>query len=81
MDWKAASRIFFAVTMIAVGVIGLAGGGFAAIWEPVPDTVPGRQLLAYLCALTALACGAGLLTKRMAGPAALVLLAICRFGR
>ena len=74
MDLKTASRIFFAVTMIAIGVIGFAGGGFAAIWEPVPDAMPGRQLLAYLCALVALACGAGLLTKRTAALAAPILL-------
>jgi uncharacterized membrane protein len=74
MDWKAASRIFFAVTMIAIGIIGFAGGGFAAIWEPVPKAAPGRELLAYLCALVALACGAGLLVRRTAAAAALVLL-------
>lgn len=74
MDWKTVSRLFFAVTMIAIGIIGLAGGGFAPIWRPVPDATPGRQILAYLCTFISLATGAGLLTKRSAAPAALVLL-------
>jgi uncharacterized membrane protein YphA (DoxX/SURF4 family) len=73
MDLKKASHLFYAVTMIAIGVIGLIRGGFAPIWVPVPETVPGRELLAYLCTLICLACGAGLLVKRTAAPAALVL--------
>jgi uncharacterized membrane protein len=74
MDWRTASRLFFAATLIAIGIIGLSSGGFAPIWQPVPETTPARQLLAYLCDLVPLACGAGLLTKRTAAPAALVLL-------
>jgi uncharacterized membrane protein len=74
MDWKTASRLFFAATLIAIGIIGAASGGFAPIWQPVPETTPARQLLAYLCTLVSLACGAGLMTKRTAAPAALVLL-------
>lgn len=74
MHLKKASHVFYAVTMIAIGMMGLIGGSFAPIWVPVPDTVPGRGLLAYLCTFVALACGAGLLAKRTAAPAALVLL-------
>jgi uncharacterized membrane protein YphA (DoxX/SURF4 family) len=73
MHLKKASHLFYAVTMIAIGAIGLIGGGFAPIWVPVPETVPGREILAYLCTFVSLACGAGLLAKRTAGPAALVL--------
>jgi uncharacterized membrane protein len=75
MNLKTASRVFFAVTMIAIGVIGLARGSFAPIWLPVPETLPGRQLLAYLCTFVSLASGAGLLAKRTAAPAAVVLFA------
>src|SRR3982751_6282179 len=75
MSWKAASHIIFALTMVAIGMIGLIGGGFAPIWRPVPDTVPAREFLGYLCTFVSLACGAGLLVKRTAMPAALVLLA------
>jgi len=74
MDFRTVSRIFFAVTMIAIGVIGLVQGGFAPIWQPPPDTVPARELLAYLCTFVSLTCGAGLLMKRTAGAAALLLL-------
>jgi uncharacterized membrane protein len=74
MDWTRASHLFFAATMIAIGLIGLFGGTFAPIWQPVPETLAGRQLLAYLCTFDSLAAGAGLLVKRSAAPAALGLL-------
>ncbi len=65
----------FAATLIALGLWGLVGGGFAAIWEGAPKTLPGREALAYLCAAVALASGAGLLWRRTAAPAARLLLA------
>lgn len=74
MNWGAASRLFFALTVIAMGIIGLVTGGFAPIWGGVPKDLPDRQLLAYLCTLLSLACGAGLLAKRAAPAAALLLL-------
>ena len=46
MDWKTASRYFFAATMIGIGVIGLIRGGFAPIWDQVPKETPARELLA-----------------------------------
>ena len=73
MDWKTASRIVFALTFVAIGVIGLVSGTFAPIWNSVPETTPARDLLAYLSTLVALACGAGLLAKPTAAPAALAL--------
>ena len=72
MQLKQASQIVFAVTLIAIGLIGLIGGAFAPIWRPVPEAAPARDLLAYLSSLITLACGAGLLVKRTATPAALV---------
>jgi len=73
MDWKKATHLFFAVTMIAIGVIGPLSGSFAPIWNSVPQTLPGRQLLAYLSSLVSLVAGAGLLARRSAAPSALVL--------
>jgi len=73
MNFKSAARLIFALTVIAIGIIGLAGGDAAPIWQPVPETVPGRQLLVYLCTFVSLACGAGLLMKRTLAPAALAL--------
>jgi len=75
MNLKTASSLFFAVTIIAIGLIGLAGANVAPIGPPVPKTLPGRELLANLCNLVLLLCGAGLLMKRTAAPAALALFA------
>jgi len=51
----------FAVTMIALGIIGLITGSFVGVWGGVPETMPGREALAYIGALVALASGLGLL--------------------
>lgn len=74
MDWKTASRLLFGATFIVIGLIGVIGGGFAPIWRPVPEATPARELLGYLCTFVSLAAGVGLLVKRSAAPAALVLL-------
>ena len=65
----------FAVTMIALGTLGLIKGAFTPIWEPVPEGVPARVVLIYLCAVISLASGIGLLWQRTAAVAARVLLA------
>jgi uncharacterized membrane protein len=66
---------FFAVTMIALGIMGLILGSFVAIWSGVPQGLPVRVALTYLCAVVSLASGICLLWSRAAGIASRVLLA------
>ena len=61
--------------MIGLGTIGLVRPDFAPIWNPVPATVPARELLLYLGALISLTCGMGLLFQRVATIAARLLVA------
>lgn len=68
------SHTIFAVTLIALGIVGLIQGGFVAGWEGVPNALPAREALVYLCALISLACGLGLLWRRAAAIASRVLL-------
>jgi uncharacterized membrane protein len=64
-----AGHAVFAVTMIALGVIGLITGGFTPIWSGVPKAFPAREVVAYLCAALSLLTGIGLLWQRTAGAA------------
>jgi uncharacterized membrane protein len=68
-----AGHAVFALTMVGVGLLGLAQGDFVQIWQPVPKALPGREVAIRVCAVVSLACGAGLLWRRTAAPAALVL--------
>jgi uncharacterized membrane protein len=67
--------VAFAAIFIALGIQGLIRRAFTMVWQPVPEGVPGRVILVFLCAALSLACGLGLLGRRTAGVAAGVLLA------
>lgn len=67
--------VFFAATMIVIGILGLIRADFVAIWQSVPKGIPARVGLAYLCAVVSLGSGSGLLLQRAAAPAARLLLA------
>ena len=75
MKIKNVSQLVFVVVLIGWGILGLVKGDFAPGWQPVPASMPGRQLLAYLCALICIACGLGVLWRRTAALAARVLFA------
>jgi len=70
-----AGHAAFAAAMIGLGVLGLIKRDFAPIWPPVPQGVPARTVLIYLCGLIPVACGIGLIVQRAAAAAARVLLA------
>lgn len=63
------SRLLFAFAMIALGVTGLVNGDFALVWQHVPPHLPGRAVLAYLCAVIEVVLGTGLLLERTSRPA------------
>jgi uncharacterized membrane protein len=69
----------FAVTMIGLGIIGLVQANLAPIWDPLPDGVPARAALVYLCAIISVVSGVGLLFRRTATPAARLLFATLLF--
>jgi len=62
------SRVLFAAAMIALGITGLVNGDFALVWQHVPAQVPGRTVLAYVCAVIEIVLGAGLLFQRTLRP-------------
>jgi len=68
-------HLAFAAIMIGLGVLGLIKRDLTVVWLPVPNGVPAREVLAYLCSLVSLATGVGLLWRRTASLAARVLLA------
>jgi uncharacterized membrane protein len=64
----------FAVTMVALGILGAVQGDFTSTWSGVPRDVPARIALAYLCAFISLVSGIGLLWHHTAVIASRVLL-------
>lgn len=70
-----AAQLVFAAVMIWLGVMGLASGTFGQLWQPIPKWVHAPAALAYVCALIALASGAGLVWRRTAAAAARLLFA------
>lgn len=61
--WADAGTRFYAVMLVALGVLGLVVGDFAMVWQDVPKWVPGRTALAYICAALELAFGIGVFLR------------------
>lgn len=62
--------ILLAIAITGLGVLAVVSGDFAMVWQPVPAGFPGREPLAYLFGIAALAAGPGLLWARTRLPAA-----------
>ena len=59
------SRVY-GLAAILLGLVGLAWGDFASVWQPVPDGIPGRTALAYIAALALISGGVALQRPRAA---------------
>lgn len=70
---RAVALRIYGLAAIALGLVGLISGDFAAVWQPVPNTLPGRTTLAYLVAAIFLAAGVAMQVKRSARLGALIL--------
>lgn len=66
-------RLLFALSFATIGILSLGSGDFALNWQPVPAWVPWRTMLAYASGLMLVASGLGLLFKRTATRAAILL--------
>lgn len=66
-------RRVFGAAAIWLGVVGLAWDDFAAVWQPVPDGLPGRAILAYAAAAILFLAGMGMQWRRTAKWSAIVL--------
>ena len=76
---QVALRIY-GLAAVAFGLVGLVWGDFAAVWQPVPKTVPGRTALAYAVAAVLLLAGLGVQLRRSAATSALTLAILYSLG-
>jgi uncharacterized membrane protein YphA (DoxX/SURF4 family) len=65
---------------VAFGLVGLIWGDFAAVWQPVAKTVPGRTALAYAVAAVLLLAGLAMQWRRSAAAGALTLTILYSLG-
>jgi len=69
----------YGAAAIVLGLVGLVSRDFAAVWQPVPATIPGHAALACLTGAVFVACGLAVPVRRspaLAAHAALVLAAL-----
>jgi uncharacterized membrane protein YphA (DoxX/SURF4 family) len=70
----------YGLAAVAFGLVGLVWGDFAAVWQPVAATVPGRTALAYIVAAVLLLAGLSILWQRSAAVGALTLTILYSLG-
>ena len=70
----------YGLAAVVLGLVGLAWGDFAVLWDPDPNGVPGRNALAYAVAVAPLLAGLAMQWQRAAGRGALVLTALYSLG-
>lgn len=63
----------FAIGMVGFGILALVSGDFAMVWQPVPQWLPGRTILAYTSGIITLVGGLGLLFRATAAWSARIL--------
>ena len=63
---RAVALRVYGLAAIALGCVGLLSGDFAAVWQPVPKSLPGRSGVAYLVAALFLMAGVAMQLKRSA---------------
>jgi len=72
---KLGSRVY-GIAAIVFGLVGLWWGDFAAVWQPVPDGMPERKILAYIVAIVFLAAGVAMQGRRTARVGSVVLVCL-----
>jgi len=65
--------IIFAIGFAALGILSVISRDFAYDWQPVPKSIPGREVLALLSGLLMIAVSAGLFFRASAPIAARIL--------
>lgn len=73
MNKSLAGRILMSTGVVGLGVVGLIYGDFALQWQPVPEGIPGRTVLAYISGFILVVAGLGMQFRRTLFPCALVL--------
>jgi uncharacterized membrane protein YphA (DoxX/SURF4 family) len=70
----------YGLAAVALGLVGLVWGDFAAVWQPVAKELPGRTALAYVVAIALSTAGLAIQWRRSAGLGALALTVIYSLG-
>jgi uncharacterized membrane protein YphA (DoxX/SURF4 family) len=76
LDGMFARRVsvrIYGLAAVVLGLEGLVWGDFAVVWQPQPNSVPGRSALAYAVAVAPLLAGLAIQWQRAAGRGALAL--------